>query len=79
MTKEKENLSEKKSHKGLIILTIIFLSIFIFWFFILDLIVKKYIEKEGTKAVGAKVELKSVDVSLFPAGIDLFQLQVTNP
>ncbi|MCK5312095.1 MAG: TIGR03545 family protein, partial [Desulfobacteraceae bacterium] len=32
-----------------------------------------------TKAVGGKVELASVDISILPAGVGLFGLQVTNP
>jgi uncharacterized protein (TIGR03545 family) len=79
MNEKKEDSSKKKYNKGLIALSSILLFFLIFWFFILDLIVEKYIEKAGTEAVGAKVELASVDVSLFPAGIDLFKLQVTNP
>ncbi|MCK5097336.1 MAG: TIGR03545 family protein, partial [Desulfobacteraceae bacterium] len=71
-------MKKNNLNKGIVVVGVIILVFFIFWFFILDLIVKKYIEKEGTKAVGARVELKSVDVSLFPAGIDLFKLQVTN-
>ena len=78
MTEEKRKLPEKKRRKGLIILIILLLSVFIFWFFILDMVVKSYIEKAGTEAVGARVELASADVSLFPAGIDLINLQITN-
>ena len=61
------------------IIAIFVLFVFVFWFFILDLIAEKYIESAGTKAVGARVELASADVSLFPAGIDLLGLKVTNP
>ncbi len=50
-----------------------------FWFFLADGIVKRLIEKYGTNAIGAKVELGDLDLSLFPAGLDLKQLQVTNP
>ncbi|MCD4741289.1 MAG: hypothetical protein K8R67_02235, partial [Desulfobacteraceae bacterium] len=55
------------------------LFVFVFWFFIVDLIAEKYIENAGTKAVGARVELASADVALFPAGIDLLGLKVANP
>ena len=79
MNENKENSKKKKYRKSLIFLTLILLLFFIFWFFLLDLIVEKYIEKAGTKAVGAKVELGSVDVSVLPVGIDMFKLQVTNP
>ena len=52
---------------------------FIFWFFFIDGIVKSMIEKYGSQAVGAKVELASADLSLFPAGLELRGLQVANP
>jgi uncharacterized protein (TIGR03545 family) len=61
-----------------ITISIFIIFIFVFWFFIVDMVVENYIEKSGTKAVGAKVELASVDVSIFPAGIGLFDLKVTN-
>jgi uncharacterized protein (TIGR03545 family) len=50
-----------------------------FWFLFLDLFVKRMIEQTGTSIVGAKVELASADVSLFPFGLTLTRLQVTNP
>ncbi|MBA3965403.1 MAG: hypothetical protein H0X47_06470 [Nitrospirales bacterium] len=40
---------------------------------------KGVIEGAGTEAVGAKVELDAADLSLFPAGLSLTRLQVTNP
>ena len=49
------------------------------WFLFLDLFVKRLIEQTGTRIVGAKVELTSADVSLFPLGLTLARLQVTNP
>jgi len=47
--------------------------------FLIDPIVESQIEKRGTRAIGAKVELARVDVSFFPMGIALSDLQVTNP
>ena len=41
--------------------------------------VKGLIEEAGTEAVGAKVELDAADLSLFPAGLMLTRLQVTDP
>ncbi len=41
--------------------------------------VKGVIEGAGTRAVGAKVELDAADLSLFPVGLSLTRLQVTNP
>ena len=49
------------------------------WMFLIDGWVKGVIEKAGTEAVGAKVELDSADLSLFPAGLTLMRLQVTDP
>jgi uncharacterized protein (TIGR03545 family) len=49
------------------------------WIFFVDGWVKGAIEGAGTKAVGAKVEVDAADLSLFPAGLSLTKLQVTNP
>lgn len=49
------------------------------WIFFVDGWVKSLIEEAGTEAVGAKVELGAADLSLFPAGLTLVRLQVTNP
>jgi uncharacterized protein (TIGR03545 family) len=49
------------------------------WILIVDRVIKGVIEKAGTKAVGAKVELGAADLSLFPLGLTLNRLQVTNP
>jgi uncharacterized protein (TIGR03545 family) len=51
----------------------------VFWLFFADRIVKNTIETCGTKALGAKVDLGSADLSLFPGGLKLTRLQVTNP
>lgn len=65
--------------KGIIIISCLFLLVALFWFVVLDLVVKMVIESEGSKAVGAKVELAKADLSLFPAGIELSRLDITNP
>ena len=49
------------------------------WIFFVDGWVKGLIEEAGTEAVGAKVELDAADLSLFPAGLTLTRLQVTDP
>ena len=49
------------------------------WIFLVDGWVKYLIEEAGTEAVGAKVELDAADLSLFPAGLTLMRLQVTDP
>ena len=51
----------------------------VIWYIAVDAVIKYTIEKTGTKAVGAKVELDSADFSLFPLGLELKGLQVTNP
>ena len=64
---------------GLIAFGVVSISLFFFWFFLADLLVKRSIEKAGTRVVGAMVELAEADVHLFPLGITLKSLQVTNP
>ncbi|MDA8126041.1 MAG: TIGR03545 family protein [Deltaproteobacteria bacterium] len=50
-----------------------------FWFLVVDRVIKGVIESAGTKMVGAKVELAAADLSLFPLGLTLSRLQVTDP
>ncbi|MEA3222126.1 MAG: TIGR03545 family protein [Thermodesulfobacteriota bacterium] len=49
------------------------------WFLFIDSFVERMIEKRGSRIVGAKVELADADLSLFPAGLTLKGLQVTDP
>ena len=49
------------------------------WVFFVDGWVKGLIEDVGTDVVAAKVDLDHADVSLFPVGLTLTRLQVTNP
>jgi len=51
----------------------------LFWLLVVDGLVESTIEEQGTRAVGAKVELDAADVTLFPLGLRLTRLQVTNP
>ena len=51
----------------------------ILWIFFVDGWVKRLIEDVGTEVVGAKVDLDHADLALFPAGLTLTRLQVTNP
>ncbi|MBW2514995.1 MAG: TIGR03545 family protein [Deltaproteobacteria bacterium] len=64
---------------GLIAFGVITISLIMVWVFLVDPIVKRSIEKTGTRLVGAKVELAEADVHLAPVGITLKGLQVTNP
>ncbi len=65
--------------KGLAAFVIIVAVFGAFWFFFADTIVKNLIQKYGTRAVGAKVEVAAADLSLFPMGLKLDQLRVTDP
>lgn len=49
------------------------------WLFLIDGIIERSIEFAGTKAVGAKVELRKADLSLSPLGLTLEGLEVTDP
>ncbi|MGK0442601.1 MAG: hypothetical protein ACJA0N_002413 [Pseudohongiellaceae bacterium] len=50
----------------------------IFWLSI-DSVISYSIETAGTQAVGAKVEVSSSDLSLFPLGLSVYGLAITNP
>ncbi|MFH1976779.1 MAG: TIGR03545 family protein [Pseudomonadota bacterium] len=65
--------------QGLVAFLGVTISICLILFLVVDTIVKRVIENSGTKIVGAKVELEKADLSLFPAGLTLFGLQVTDP
>ncbi len=64
---------------GLVAFLIFFILLTVFSLFFVDGIVEKTIEKAGTKAVGAKVELADADFSFIPTGLKLTTLQVTDP
>ncbi len=65
--------------QGLVVFAAVLILGCVFWFLVVDSLVKWSIEKLGSRAVGAKVELAKADLSLFPAGLTLQGLQVTNP
>lgn len=46
---------------------------------LIDGIIENQIEKHGTKAVGARVDLAAADLSFFPLGLTLSGLDVTDP
>ena len=64
---------------GLGVFLVVVGVIAILWVFFVDGWVKRVIEDVGTDVVGAKVDLDHADLSLFPAGLTLSRLQVTNP
>lgn len=51
----------------------------VIWFVAVDWVAKKAIETAGTKAVGAKVDVAKTDVTLFPAGIGIWGMAITDP
>jgi uncharacterized protein (TIGR03545 family) len=65
--------------QGLIAFAVLTTVIAVLWVFFLDGFVKRMIEKVGTSLVGAEVDVNSADVKLFPLGITLRGLQVTDP
>jgi uncharacterized protein (TIGR03545 family) len=65
--------------QGLTVFAAILILLLAFWFLLVDALVKWQIEKNGTQMVGARVELAGANLSLFPAGLTLTRLQVTNP
>ncbi len=64
---------------GLGVFLILVGAISALWLLVVDGVVKSKIEDEGTAAVGAKVEVEAADLTLFPTGLILTRLQVTNP
>ncbi len=65
--------------QGVIAFAVVVLLVAGVWFLVVDRVIKRAIEKTGTLLVGAKVELGEADLSLFPLGLTLSRLQVTNP
>ena len=65
--------------QGLGVFLVVVIVFSILWFLVIDDVVEAMIEKFGTQAVGAKVELESADLTLFPVGLQLIRLKVTNP
>lgn len=65
--------------QGLIAFAAVLAVLLAFWYLFIDVFIERRIEKTGTSLVGAKVELGKADLSLFPLGLTLTGLQVTNP
>jgi uncharacterized protein (TIGR03545 family) len=64
---------------GILAFLALLIVIIVPWLLFADAVVKYSIERYGTQAVGAKVEIDSADLSLFPAGLKLIGLQITDP
>ncbi|MEE9614702.1 MAG: TIGR03545 family protein [Thermodesulfobacteriota bacterium] len=65
--------------QGLIGFVVVSTLIFAGWYIFADGIIRRAIERAGTEAVGAMVELEDADLTLFPLGLTLTGLEVTNP
>jgi uncharacterized protein (TIGR03545 family) len=65
--------------KGLAAFIVLVAVLAVIWFVAVDWVAKKAIETAGTKAVGAKVDVAKADVTLFPAGIGIWGMAVTDP
>jgi uncharacterized protein (TIGR03545 family) len=65
--------------RGVIVFLVVVLLVAAVWLLVVDRVIRRVIEKSGTVLVGAKVELGEADLSLFPLGLTLSRLQVTNP
>lgn len=65
--------------KGLAAFVFLIIAFGIFWLLFADAIVRNLIQKYGTQAVGARVEVGAADLSLFPLGLKLEHLRVTDP
>lgn len=65
--------------KGVIAFGGVTLVLFLLAYFVADFLVERTVEKTGSALVGARVDLDSADLSLFPLGLGLNRLQVTNP
>lgn len=65
--------------KGLIVVASLVALIALIWWVVVDRVVEMVIESEGSKAVGAKVDVSSADLSLWPAGLEVVGIEVTDP
>ena len=65
--------------KSLIAVAALVVLIALIWWVVVDRVVEMVIESEGSKAVGAKVDVASADLSLWPAGLEVVGIEVTDP
>ncbi len=64
---------------GLIAFVLLFGTLFVFGYFFATSFVKNSIEDYGSEAVGAQVNVDSVNLTVSPLGMRVNRLQVTNP
>lgn len=65
--------------QGLGLFAVFVALIAFFWLLFIDGFVERMFESQGSKLVKARVDLDKADVTLFPAGLKLYGLQITNP
>lgn len=64
---------------GVIAFAVVTVLLAAVWWLLVDGMIECAIERAGTQAVGAKVELAAADLTLLPLGLTLNGLQVTDP
>lgn len=64
---------------GVIAFFVLVLLVVAAWYLLAPSLIKSGIEATGTEVVGAKVEIDEVNLSLFPLGVEIKQLQATDP
>ncbi|MET1255003.1 TIGR03545 family protein [Aliikangiella maris] len=64
---------------GIAVFFVLILLIVAAWYLLAPFLIKGSIEEMGSEALGAKVELESVDLSLFPLGVSLNHLVAADP
>ena len=65
--------------QGVAAFAVVCIGLAALWWLVMDRLIERAIEKAGTAAVGAKVELDKADLTLFPLGLALTRLQITDP
>ncbi len=65
--------------KSLIAIAAFVVLIALVWWVVVDRVVEMVIESEGSKAVGARVDVASADLSLLPASLEVVGIDVTDP
>ena len=65
--------------RSAMVLVLLMVALGAFWLFVVDWLIVREVERRGSEAVGAVVELDVADLSAFPPGIELTGLRITNP
>jgi uncharacterized protein (TIGR03545 family) len=64
---------------GVIAFLVVTLLITLVWYFIAPNLIASSIEQSGSEALGAKVEIDSIDLALFPLTVKINRLQAADP